>query len=716
MRKRLRFDFGFAALAASFMVFCAVANAQTAPANATTSPAQTSAANVGIPPASDVIAVPVWPKAALPLPEQPVATSFNLGQIEGVPAQLVTGVTANGYARKVTVEDQTVGQVLVMTVAKGDRTETISTEGMTAQWDAKETSQLFPEKNLEVKGSKTALVAALQRLAEPKVDDEKKKVEKDSVNDNPVSNGGKTGNDQAASYRTPTVAAAAPEQKDPVVDVRTSRDGCDVRIDVAQGKAFVQSKEQTFTDGALTSDGTCTDSEVSYPLKKSQQVCPTDIVDIDTLQAWPQFQWYYVDEAGENHPVGECGKDEETVYTITEDEGQCPVNLDFLEQKAVPQSAFVYIGRNNALTQVPGKGCATSTKSSAIPMDENKAACPMRPDFVANLSYELSMWTYVRNGVTYQAAPCADTDRTFPHEIVYADAAGNNICPAITNMTTKKVTLQSRRRIIVDGTPQWASDCTPDTSIKDILSTTAPCMDPSKWTHDLDAGLSFGQERFYYNRVDGTPEYVTPCQNSTKTYPHDETITGYQAHDDQLWAYPLSTVKITVNGAPYTVASSEVLPGAAQLNYLPAGTVDQPTGQSFNQGCTTSHETARYERWSRPDGTEYLKSVGLGTPVTIADNCVTTVITSQNLQTGAARTAASYNGETFVWYDLNWYQTVNKIQKKNQANGEIVATTCAFANNGTWKGWSVSYTNTGMGGWPTQTVEYQTLFIPPCPF
>lgn len=65
----------------------------------------------------DVVAVSIWPTIAVILPEKPVAASFSLGQIEGVAPQLITGVTAKGFARKVAVDNQSYGQVLVMSVA-----------------------------------------------------------------------------------------------------------------------------------------------------------------------------------------------------------------------------------------------------------------------------------------------------------------------------------------------------------------------------------------------------------------------------------------------------------------------------------------------------------------------------------------------------------------------------------------------------------------------
>ncbi|MGE4278207.1 MAG: hypothetical protein AB7G62_01385 [Magnetospirillum sp.] len=612
--------------------------------------------------AIDKVAVPVWPVTTVPLPDiQPTEASFSLGKIEGVDPTLVTGVTAKGFARKVAVDNQSIGQILVVSVSKGDREETISAEGLTAQFDAKETSSLFPEKTVEVSGSKAALVAALERLAAPK--EEKAKTEtKDDVAQNPVSSGG-TSNDDAAAYRSPTVTATpTTDTPEPVVDTRLNNSECPVRIDFTQELAIQQNKVQTFTDGALTSDGECSDGAASYPLKKSYLSCPTDIVDLANLKAWPQFQWFYIDDAGENHPVGECRKDEDTVHTVTEDEAECPIYLDFLNENAVPQAAMVYINRNNAKTQA--RGCQDSTKSAALPMTESPDKCPLRHDYAGGRSYELSMWTYLRDGVTYQAAPCADTGRSFPHEKIYLDAGGNNLCPAITNLTTKTAIQQYRTRITVDGVAQFVGECTPDTSTTAILSTTDDCMDPSKWTHDLAANISYGQERFYYLKTNGQREYVTACKTSTVSYPHDITITGYQNHDDQLWAYPLSTVKIIVNGSPYTIKSSEVLAGAPQLPYVPNGTTPpQENGLVTYEACNSYKQTSIFEKWERPDGSEYLKAIGDGTPVGPGYACSSVggkVATDWLLQqTGSY--CSQYGPSECLWRDvgsgecLEWY-------------------------------------------------------------
>ncbi|WP_141400601.1 hypothetical protein [Magnetospirillum sp. 15-1] len=597
------------------LAVCALLTFLSSPAWSQTSPTPTTQPNA-TPAQQDMIAIPVWPTAAVPLPDsQPAPVSFAMGKIDGISPELVSGVTAKGYARKVSVEGQSVGQVLVTTVARGDREEIISTDGLSAQFDAKGANQLFPEKTVEVQGSKTALVAALERLATPKKEAAKTELPKDEKAQNAVG-ASQPKNDLAAGYQSPTVSATpAPEQKDPVTDNRVTTEGCSVRVDMTQELAIQQSKLQTFTDGTLTTDGSCTDSDTKFPIKRSYATCPIDILDLAKLQAWPQYTLYYVDTAGETHTVSECAKDGDSPYMIVEDESQCPISLDFANAKAVPQAALIYTNRNNAPVQA--RGCADSTKSAAIPMTESVLNCPLRNDFAASKSYERSMWTYTRNGLTYQAAPCGDTGRVFSHETVYADLAGAYICTPITNMTTKTVILQSRKRVTIDDVPQFITDCTPDTSTKGIFSTTDGCMDPSKWTHDIANSVSYGQERFWYAKADGSREYVTQCQNSTVTYPHSVTITGYQYHDDQRWAYPLSTITISVNGTPYTVASSGILAGAPQIPYVLDSTQSIPDGTTTNEGCQTYQNTVLTDIYKRPDDTIYSVPKGVGTPIAV---------------------------------------------------------------------------------------------------
>jgi len=96
---------------------------------------------------------------------------------------------------------------------------------------------------------------------------------------------------------------------------------------------------------------------------------------------------------------------------------------------------------------------------------------------------------------------------------------------------------------VVNGVEQFFTECKPDSTNIAIQSTIDGCDNPSLWNHDLAAGTSYGRERFYY-LLDGIPQYVTECQDSEVAYPHHVETTGWQNHDDQLFAYRLTTVYI----------------------------------------------------------------------------------------------------------------------------------------------------------------------------
>ncbi len=687
------------------------APAGTAPAGATpaatgaTAGTKTGTAATGQS-AVDLISVPVIPIQTLQLPaQQPVATSFQLGQVEGIKPELVEGVTAKGYARKVDVEDKSVGQILVTTVAKDDREEVISAEGLTAQFDAKEKSKLFPQTTFDVEGSKSALIAALERLQKKK-DKEEKKEEKTSNTDSDYkSSSGASSNNEASRYQTPTVtkttSSTASTAATDTVDVTSSTDGCSIRVDIAQGKAFQQSKELTYTNGQLTGTSECTDSESSYVLQKSYLSCPTDVVDLATLTAWPQYQWYYIDENGENQKYGSCVTDTDNPYTIVEDGSTCTMLLDFEAGTATPQTALVYTNRSGA--KIEARGCQKSGTASSIAMTESTASCPMRHDFTAGKSYELSMWTYQLNGVTYQAAACADNGTTFVHQKVFT-SNGAYVCPVITNMTTKTATLQYKVAITVDGVSQYISDCTPDTTSKSIVSTTDGCMDPSKWTHDLDADVSYGQERFYYIGADGSSRvYVTDCQTSSVSYQHDQTITGYEYHDANLWAYPLITVTITVNGSPYTIVSNQVMAGSPQLAYVLARTEDVANGQSSYDGCSAYRLTNRSTIYTRPDGTEYAKAVGTGTPVGPVNVCTSYVAATKNLNLWNSATFLS-STENPTHTCITGYSLVNKTEYKNTETGVVISQSCYEVSQSSTS--SPCDTAAVSGGWNGQGTLY----------
>jgi hypothetical protein len=605
----------------------AAAWAQTADATPQTQ-AQTTATDPTGLAVTDTVKVPVLPTIEMLLPTdtpEPIAFTLGAQAIDGIDPRLTDGVTFNGYARKVEVPlsegTSKIGQVLVTTVSKNDRSEVIDAQGLSSQFQAEDSDSLFPDKTVEVQGNRPALIAALQRLAEaPTEEDQQTKVQnEDGQSGTDGSNGAASNaarNDDLANYQAPEVKATV--QTDPVISATMTTEGCDMRVDLAQGVAIQQSRTQTTEDGAITDEGTCTDSDKRYELTRNYSAC-TDAIDLTALTATPQYQLYYTDGGGGTNFVGECQPDADAATAIVEDTNACPVSVDLTAgaQKAIIQAALVYTNRNGVMIQV--RGCEPSANVAPLAMVQDADACSLRHDFDKQQSEELGAWTYEYNGVIYQATRCMPTGRAFPHTTV-TSANGAYICePIVANAT---VTIQGRQQITVNGVSQYISDCAPiESSQQALLSTTDGCTTISAWTHDFEAGISYGQERFYFLRPNGQREYVTDCQTSGQTYAHSHSLGSWENHDDGLYAQIRTNISITANGAEQVIAANQLLPGAQQIPYGEAGTTTQGTGSYTYEGCTKYEATASVTNWARPDGSIYSQPIGPGANKLIGNAC-----------------------------------------------------------------------------------------------
>lgn len=559
----------------------------------------------------DTVEIPVWPQTAVNLPPAnlpPGPVDFRLpDKIEGIDPKLLPGVTAKGLARKVDVDQHSIGQVLVQSVSKGDKTEVIDQRGFVAQFDAKETSELFPESSLEVKGSRAALIAALERLNKGETDKEKKEEKaetKDETGQNSGS-GGSSKNAQASSYRSPTETYTSQQ------DSYTSTEGCSVRIDLASGLVIQQEKKVDVVNGKTTFGG-CQDSATNWKIERDYLACD-DLVDMDTMTAYQQYQNYYLGAAGSNQTIGTCQPDKDKAYSIKEKMGTCAVSPSISKQVAEPRAVLVYA--NDKGQEVEVRGCAdTFDENDAIPMRQDVAACSIRHNFKVDdsgTSEELGQWVYDLDGTTYAASACVPTGRVFPHKKVYQDKTNQYLCQPLVNSSDQTVTLQYRKAIEIDGAEQFISDCTPDTdpSLRlPVKATGDGCDNPSQWDHDVAAAKSYAKERFFFTKPNGQREYITGCQTSAVSYPHSHTRTGWENHDNPSasnggYGLPITKVSIDVNGTPYTVLSGEVLPGAVPVNYVKQADLTAGTGNYTYSDCNKYETTLLTKQFKRPDNT-----------------------------------------------------------------------------------------------------------------
>jgi len=645
-----------AATALALVLGAGIALAQ-APGSGVTTGKSTTATPAGAqtPAAPGLVAekqeIKTKPKVLFEIPNnQPEQFDLNLTSVPGASSDLTEGVTAKGYARYVDVEGAKIGQVILMGVEKDGKRESLPANAFTSQFELQAT-QVDPATEIVIEGDSAALVAALQRLAEEpaaeaEVEPEQQAVESEGGQ---TSGGDRSGNEQASNYETPSAIAPAAE---PVETTRLTAEGCPIRIDVEGMNAIQQTRVETATDGAVTSEGSCSDGGTSFPLKRSYTAC-SDLVDMEARTATAQFSLFYVNEGAGRVEVAECAPDEEQVFQIVEKADGCAIFLDYSNALAVPQAALVYTDTNNVEVQV--RGCQASETKPPVAMVQTPNGCSIRHDIAGGVSQRQSVWTYELDGVLYQAGGCRDDGTLYPHAVVSQDAGGQLVCPAVVDDAGGTVTLQSRVQITVDGLTQYITDCKPDgSSTRPIIATTDGCTNLSTWEHDIAAGVSYGQRRFYYD-VGSKRTYVTECQRSDVSYPHLVEGTGWQNNDGVRSALRLNTVYINGPTGRYDVAVNTILPGTIAQPYVLRETKTVPTGELEDDGadsCEVFRITAISELYDRPDGTEYARPIGPGEPIGPVDACTSIVQTPV-----WERYSTSQNTYAVTYYQDNSYWT-----------------------------------------------------------
>ena len=564
---------------------------------------------------------------SVPLNE-PARIDLGSLKVPGVSATLTQGVTVQAYTRYVDFKDQKIGQIVLVGIEKDGRHEALPTDAYAAQFDLN-TAELDPAREVVIKGDGAVMAAALQRLskAPPENQPEHTPATDDALIAQPQSGGGgNSENAQAASYKTPESVAVAEEATEAV---RVTTAGCPIRIDLGQLRAIQQSKTETTRAGALISETPCSDSADGFDLQKSYTVC-SDKVDLDARTATAQYVLFYVDGGGSRQEITECASDTEKVFSVVEKFDACTTFLDYSNLKAVPQSTLIYQNDNNAEVQV--RGCQPSETRQAVPLNPTTNGCSIRHDFGLGKSYQQATNTYLMDGILYTAGGCVDDGTEYVHTTTNQNPQGGTVCDPIIDLSGGNVTLQSRVQINVNGIGQYITGCTPDVGGQLVLiATTEGCTNPADWHHDLSAAQSFGQERHYYT-FSGQQNYVNDCQNAQETYAHQIETTGWQNHDDQLFAYPLNTIYINAPTGRYDIQVSQVQSGAVQMPYQLTGTATVASGTITYDGCDRYTDTQTVEIWQRPDVTSYEKPIGRGTPIGPTGACVLSVSPSWSLQ------------------------------------------------------------------------------------
>jgi len=554
----------------------------------------------------------------------PVAIDLKFLRVPGVPETLTTGVTVKAYTRYVNYQNRKIGQIVLIGLEKNGRIENLPTDIYTAQFDLVKPS-LDPKTDVVIKGNAGRMIEALNKLDEASKQPKKVKAATVAQNTNAQKQDGTSPtqkNDQAAAYKSPNAVKVADK---PIESTRITTEGCLVRPDVKQMRAFQQSKSVTMKNGTIVSETACSDGLDSFPIEKSYAFCPyvEDLTPAVRL-ATAQFELIYVDATGNRQTVipdgqkNKCAPDPQKTFPIVEKAER--IFLDYANLKAVPQASLIYLNDNNREIQV--RGGRASEKKLAVNMIKTTIGCGIRDDFALKTSFQLGTYTYILDGVKYQAGGCADNGTTYKHVQAFTDVSGKALCAAVLDATGRPKALQSRVSIKINALPKYITPCAPDASGAGIVATTTSCDNPALWTHDVNLGQSYGMERFYFMEG-GQQVKITDCQKSQKVYPHQHQTIGWQPHDGLLYGLPLTTVYITPPTGRYDIQTNQVLSGATQMPYQLTGTKTLATGVPYYpvQDCNKFEKTEKVELWKRPDATVFNKNIGPGTLIGPTYDC-----------------------------------------------------------------------------------------------
>lgn len=521
---------------------------------------------------------------------------------------------------------------------------------------------------INAKGDMDMLVKAIDRLfaaedKEPQVTQEKKTAQ---------NSGGGTAsapaaapqrsNDQAQFQPLPAVKADEPDS------YSTSNSGCPVRVDLAGMTVHMQA--QTLKNGEPQGD--CSDSGKTFAIEKTYASC-TDTTDMTAMLAYAGFRRFYVNESGETRWLDtDCQSDTAQPFAIQEDLEACGWTVNYEGKTAQKLSLFYYMNRNNKRQEVTT--CEASAKTAPITATLDKNACPVRYDLAANVAYEQGKTTWQWNDKTFSDGPCFDTGINYP---IFFDGAN---CPPVIDYEKNKVWKTSRAAYTKDGETIYidATCGIKQTDAADLIKKNDECF--GTYVDNFPGQVTYGTSKYGYDFGSGMV-YVTGCNlDSAITHPHKLRRTGWQNNDAERYALAENEIYITVGTTDIVRQPATVVAGTPQSPYIfkeQATRVDNTVTPTYVGGCNKYTQTAVFDIYTRPDGTEYEHKVGPGSPVGPIDVCVNHQIGNKSARSAARMLWTDENGNGQCAVRTTHY---NIMARKNNETGQTVSTYCAAAS------------------------------------
>jgi hypothetical protein len=446
----------------------------------------------------------------------PVQLQFN-AQPNTAEAVDISGITAEGFTRKVSVNGEEIAQVVVTRLKKDTDFVDLEADNFTSQFGV-DSNRLLPTTAISVNGDEAEFVQAVARLSaseETEPEEELEDKENTVEDDTDVDEAGGSENPIAEGYETPERLAQdeeEEEEREPNMTINVSVDGCEPQIDLANGIVRQTAKTETLEDGIVTETEACSPNGIVWNIQRNYEACE-DLVDEAALLARPQYASFYNDDKGARYDLAACQPDQSISFAISESSDECKPDIDLEGETVTLLTRLTY--RDRTGKDVAVSACAPS--ETVFEMEREYGSCSDAVDLeagIANAQYTLSY--------TDEKASRLKVSECMPDEEQAFKIEEKQNCTFDFDLENGEAIVNTSL-IYTNGDKVEVSvrECAPSETIAPIQMTAEP--NGCSMRHDFGTGVSTEMAMWTYE-YEGQLFQASPCITTDTTYTHSKVF------------------------------------------------------------------------------------------------------------------------------------------------------------------------------------------------
>jgi hypothetical protein len=447
----------------------------------------------------------------------PVQLQFN-AQPNTTEAVDISGITAEGFTRKVSVNGEEIAQVVVTRLKKDTDFVDLEADNFTSQFGV-DSNRLLPTTAISVNGDEAEFVQAVARLSaseETEPEEELEDKENTVEDDTDVDEAGGSENPIAEGYETPERLAKEEEEpeeeREPNMTINVSIDGCEPQIDLANGIVRQTAKTETLEDGIVTETEACSPNGIVWNIQRNYEACE-DLVDEAGLVARPQYASFYNDDKGARYDLAACQSDQSISFAISESSDDCKPEVDLDNERVTLLSRLTY--RDRTGKDVAVSECAPS--KTQFEMEREYGSCSDAVDLEAGIAQAQYTLSY-----TDEKASRQEVSDCMPDEEQAFKIEEKQNCTFDFDLENGEAIVNTSL-IYTNGDKVEVSvrECAPSETIEPIQMTAEP--NGCSMQHDFGVGLSTEMAMWTYE-YEGQLFQASPCITTETTYTHSKVF------------------------------------------------------------------------------------------------------------------------------------------------------------------------------------------------